>query len=248
MITFPVDFENKAKSAKSAGGGGYPTQISAGDLMRDFAMAALDADETLIETVRIGAYESRKLKIPAVPQDGEKILSSTSGNLSWKTDIPSGEFDGQLLQWSASLGEWVLTATPTSTGQLLQWSSSLNKWILTAAPTTKDDILRWSTVQGKWNVLSPPATGTQVLSSDNGDLSWKTDIPIGASNGQLLEWSASLGEWVLTTAPTVVGQLLRWSGSTWTPVEVLPATPGSGTYVLGAVSGTLTWIATEECP
>lgn len=28
----------------------------------------------------------------------------------------------------------------------------------------------------------------------------------------------------------------------------LPASPGSGTYVLGSVNGTLAWIATEECP
>ena len=28
----------------------------------------------------------------------------------------------------------------------------------------------------------------------------------------------------------------------------IPAVPKSGTYVLGAVSGGLTWIATEECP
>lgn len=27
----------------------------------------------------------------------------------------------------------------------------------------------------------------------------------------------------------------------------IPSVPGSGTYVLGAVSGRLTWIATEEC-
>jgi len=28
----------------------------------------------------------------------------------------------------------------------------------------------------------------------------------------------------------------------------IPAVPKSGTYVLGAVSGGLSWIATEECP
>jgi len=83
MITFPVDFENKAKSAKSAGGAGYPTQISAGDLMKDFAMAALDADASLIETVRIGANESRKLKIPAVPSSGTYVLGAVSGGLTW---------------------------------------------------------------------------------------------------------------------------------------------------------------------
>ena len=27
----------------------------------------------------------------------------------------------------------------------------------------------------------------------------------------------------------------------------MPALPGSGTFVLGAISGALTWIATEEC-
>lgn len=83
MITFPVDFENKIKSAKSAGGGGYPTQISAGDLMKDFAMAALDADDSLIETVRIGAYESRKLKIPALPGSGTFVLGAVNGTMTW---------------------------------------------------------------------------------------------------------------------------------------------------------------------
>jgi len=83
MITFPVDFENKAKSAKTASGTGYPTQISAADLMKDFAMAALDADASLIETVRIGANESRKLKIPAVPKSGTYVLGAVSGGLEW---------------------------------------------------------------------------------------------------------------------------------------------------------------------
>jgi len=83
MITFPVDFENKVKSAKSAGGGGYPTQISAGDLMKDFSMAALDADDSLVETVRIGEHQSRKLKIPAVPKSGTYVLGAISGSIEW---------------------------------------------------------------------------------------------------------------------------------------------------------------------
>jgi len=28
----------------------------------------------------------------------------------------------------------------------------------------------------------------------------------------------------------------------------IPALPGSGTFVLGSVNGTMQWIATEECP
>ena len=83
MITFPVDFENKVKSAKTASGTGYPIQISAGDLMKDFAMAALDADDSLVETVRIGEHQSRKLKIPAVPSGGTYVLGSVDGSLSW---------------------------------------------------------------------------------------------------------------------------------------------------------------------
>lgn len=83
MITFPVDFENKVKAAKGASGTGYPAQISAGDLMKDFAMAALDADATLIEEVTIGGHKSRKLKIPAVPTSGTYVLGAISGGLSW---------------------------------------------------------------------------------------------------------------------------------------------------------------------
>jgi len=83
MITFPVDFENKVKSAKSAGGDGYPTQISAADLMKDFAMAALDADDSLVETVRIGEHQSRKLKIPAVPSGGTYVLGAVNGSMQW---------------------------------------------------------------------------------------------------------------------------------------------------------------------
>lgn len=83
MITFPVDFENKVKAAKNTGGGGYPAQISAGDLMKDFAMAALDADATLIEEATIGGHKSRKLKIPAVPKSGTYVLGAISGGLSW---------------------------------------------------------------------------------------------------------------------------------------------------------------------
>jgi hypothetical protein len=44
---------------------------------------------------------------------------------------------------------------------------------------------------------------------------------------------------------TQAGQLAYWNGSDYVAFS---APPGSGTSVLGAVDGVLTWIATEECP
>jgi hypothetical protein len=83
-MTLPVDFEEKARGAKSASGGGYPVQLSAADLMRNFVMAALDADESLIEqTTGQGGHPARKLKIPAVPGGGTFVLGAVDGAMQW---------------------------------------------------------------------------------------------------------------------------------------------------------------------
>jgi hypothetical protein len=84
MTTLPVDFATKLKVAKSASGGGYPVQISAGDLMKNFSWAALDADPTLLEqTTAAGGHQARKLKIPAVPGSGTHVLGAVGGTLQW---------------------------------------------------------------------------------------------------------------------------------------------------------------------
>jgi hypothetical protein len=84
MASLPIDFEAKARQAKSASGGGYPVQLSAADLMRNFAMAALDADPSLIEQATgQGGHPSRRLKIPAVPGGGTFVLGAVDGNLQW---------------------------------------------------------------------------------------------------------------------------------------------------------------------
>lgn len=83
-MTFPVDFEAKARGAKQASGGGYPVQISAGDLMRNFVYSSLDADPSLIEqTTGQGGHPARKLKIPAVPSGGTHVLGAKDGTLTW---------------------------------------------------------------------------------------------------------------------------------------------------------------------
>jgi hypothetical protein len=87
MASLPVDFEAKARSAKSASGGGYPVQLSAADLMRNFVFAALDADESLIEqTTGQGGHPARKLKIPVIPDaptSGTHVLGAIGGTLQW---------------------------------------------------------------------------------------------------------------------------------------------------------------------
>jgi hypothetical protein len=83
-MTLPVDFEAKARAASSPSGGGYPVQLSAADLMRNFVFSALDADPSLIEeTTGQGGHRARKLKIPAVPGGGTHVLGAVGGALQW---------------------------------------------------------------------------------------------------------------------------------------------------------------------
>jgi hypothetical protein len=83
-MTLPVDFESKAKAPPGANGGGYPVQLSAADLMRNFVHAALDADPSLIEqTTGQGGHQARKLKIPAAPGSGTHVLGAVNGTLQW---------------------------------------------------------------------------------------------------------------------------------------------------------------------
>jgi hypothetical protein len=81
----PINFEEKAKGAKGSTNADYPYAIKAQDLMRDFVYAALDADESLIETISgERGYPQRRLKIPALPSGSDpKSLQAQGGQLSW---------------------------------------------------------------------------------------------------------------------------------------------------------------------
>ena len=83
----PVDFEALAKVAKGAGG--YPVQISASDLMRNYVAAGLDVEDGLYEeTTGFGGYRTRKLKIPSPSGgNGENTKSALC-------------FDGNEMGWS----------------------------------------------------------------------------------------------------------------------------------------------------
>lgn len=84
-MKLPVDFSANVKGAKQASGGGYPVQISAGDLMKNFKYAAGDFEAESFTVTESG--DSRKidlkLKIPAVPGSGTHVLGVKDGTLQW---------------------------------------------------------------------------------------------------------------------------------------------------------------------
>ena len=105
----PVSFAEKSKQGGNPAAGGYPYQISASDLDKNFVFAALDVDDSLIKsTTGQGGHLARKLNIPAVPSGANpQQLTAKGGELSWESGIPEpptsgthvlGSVDGAL-QW-----------------------------------------------------------------------------------------------------------------------------------------------------
>jgi hypothetical protein len=83
MINLPIKFHDKATQPPSANGTGYPHRISANDLDRNFAYAALDAGEGWTESVSVGNHEGRKLKLPELPSGGTYVLGCVDGTVKW---------------------------------------------------------------------------------------------------------------------------------------------------------------------
>ena len=80
----PNIFSQLVKSAGNSAAGGYPYQIKAADLDKNFVYATLEIDATLVEeTSGQEGFTKRKLKIPPVPQSGTHVLGAVSGALSW---------------------------------------------------------------------------------------------------------------------------------------------------------------------
>lgn len=107
-MNLPVDFEEKARAAKSASGGGYPVQLSAADLMRNFVYAVLDVDPSLVNLVTgQGGHQSRKLKIPAAPEGADPMaLTSTGGDMQWVKTLDADS--NKILQDRPKTGTYVL--------------------------------------------------------------------------------------------------------------------------------------------
>ena len=80
----PISFQQMAQQGGNPANGGYPYQIRASDLDKNFVFATLDADSSLIETKSgAGGHTQRRLKIPAAPTEGTYVLGAVGGTLQW---------------------------------------------------------------------------------------------------------------------------------------------------------------------
>jgi hypothetical protein len=84
-MKLPVDFSEKAKAAKQVSGGGYPVQLSAADLMKNFKYSAGDFEAESFTVTESGDTRNidLKLKIPALPGSGTHVLGAVDGVLQW---------------------------------------------------------------------------------------------------------------------------------------------------------------------
>jgi hypothetical protein len=129
-MKLPVSFKEKLREPKKDGGG-YPVQIKADDLDKNFLYAALDADETLVEITKSGANSGRKLKIPAVPETGSRYLSARNGEMSW-SGLGSGDNEdqgeeGDVLYHDGE--DWVRLSRPESGLHVLAIDGGVPFWL-----------------------------------------------------------------------------------------------------------------------
>lgn len=86
----PVNFENLAKQGGNPAAGGYPYQIKASDLQKNFVFATEEFSAEDFEEESSsgqGGYSRRKIKIksklPEQPPTGTHVLGSVEGTLQW---------------------------------------------------------------------------------------------------------------------------------------------------------------------
>jgi hypothetical protein len=263
----PVSFQTLAQTAGNPAAGGYPYQLRASDLDKNFVFATLDVEEGLVETTSgSGGHQQRRLRIPAPGNSTVKQnLSATSNQMEWTPAIPDGVAEGQSITWDAEAGAWRLFPFNLQTvkrGSFPQWTQD-GGWQALGEGNAKGQFLKWDHVLKQWVRFSGAAEGAfPQWDAING---WESQ-GAGTVAGQLLKWDAIAKNWVPGPSGTINNELLRWNATdeTWEPFgrgatdgQLLvaqsggwvpfTAPPTSGTHVLGAVNGALQWIATEEC-
>jgi hypothetical protein len=83
-MKLPILFVEKVKQPATQGGRGYPFQIKADDLDKNFVYAALDAEDGYIEEApNQGGHTGRKLTFPPIPPGGRYVLGVDGGVLTW---------------------------------------------------------------------------------------------------------------------------------------------------------------------
>jgi hypothetical protein len=91
----PVSFDEKLKTPPNPSGGGYPVQIKAEDLDKNFVFATLIVSENWIEEkTGAGGHKQRELKLPA-SIDAPSLFIFENGDPAW-LEAPGGNC---LLYW-----------------------------------------------------------------------------------------------------------------------------------------------------
>lgn len=91
----PINFEALVKAPKKSSVGGYPYQLSAKDLMRNFVWATLHISDRFVESSQgLAGYAARKLKDPyPEPQaEGQAALISVNGTVQWLNAPKEGTY------------------------------------------------------------------------------------------------------------------------------------------------------------
>jgi hypothetical protein len=129
MSTPPVSFQTLARSAGNPAAGGYPYQLKASDLDKNFVFATLDVDDSLIESITgAGGHPQRRFKFP-VGTVNNQLLRWNAAAVAWEP-FGGGDEDGQLLV--SKSGGWVRLKPPPLTGtHVLGAVDGVLQWIAT---------------------------------------------------------------------------------------------------------------------
>ena len=107
-MKLPVDFEAKVRQPAQASGGGYPVQLSAGDLMKNFTYAASDFDAGSFTVTEGASTRTVALRVP----------------------VEAGTANGQIAVWNGT--SWVPSSTPPTSGtHVLGAVGGVLTWIAT---------------------------------------------------------------------------------------------------------------------
>ena len=83
-IDSPVNFGDKAREGRKQNGAGYPHQLSAEDLDKNFAYGLLDGEDAYFEEIAgPRGYTQRRLTLPLPPTTGTHVLGVIDGVLTW---------------------------------------------------------------------------------------------------------------------------------------------------------------------
>jgi hypothetical protein len=167
-MNLPVSFSEKVKQPATQGGGGYPYQIKADDLDKNFVYAALDAEDGYIEeTGGQGGHTGRKLLFPPfVAKSAVLILKEGEGRpLQWV----EGDENPTILAFNKD-GELVWIEKPDGGDPTILTFDKDGEIVWLEKPDGQAALIFNEDGEPEW--LKPPSTGTAVLGSVDGAIQW----------------------------------------------------------------------------